>query len=186
MKLLALGLSHTIEPPFKNDIEELVVWISPISVGVIGKGLHVGGMLISPNVVVTTQHMDEDEPEMMVQGTRQKAKKLKYTNPDFWFTYYQIPVPVVWVGLPQRKTVGDEFLFAYSPLPEVFCFEPIACHKSKAVSHFERSGQLKVDYKQVAFTLPVVDRFGYFVGLGIGECRGEGIVQPFCMKNTKM
>lgn len=187
MKLLALRHTYTIKPPFKNDIADLVVWASPLSAGIIGKKLEVGGVLVSPNVVVTTQYMEEDKPEIIVQGERFNGKKLTYENDEFWFSYYQIDRPVPWVGLPFRKELEmGTFLFSFSPLPEVFCFEPIPVEKSKAVQSFEDKGRLKISLHNVASTLPIVDRFGYFVGLGIGECKGECIAQPFCMKNTRL
>lgn len=188
MKLLALKQTSIIKPPLKQTTAGIIEWIAPMSVGVATGKIEAGGILISKNVVATTHWIEDDTVAVLISEKWQKAQRVYETRDDLFLSFYHIKPSVSYQGIPTRTEPlhSGTFLFAYSPLGIIYCFEPIDIKKSKAVRDLEDGKNLKLDIGFVSHTLPIVDRFGYLVGMGIGTSYGECIAQPLILKNHKL
>lgn len=189
MKLVPIKHKAIIKPPFKNDVADLIDWVKPVTVLAYTSEGIIGGVLVSQNVVAVTEGCEDYQIKVMIpNGHIVKAVKSDYEASNFYLRFYIVSEKTEWFGLPFRgdDLRGQSFLFSYHPKGYVYRFEPIADIDSKSVEKFQATKSLIIDTVGVQNSLPVVDRYGYFIGLSIGASEGETIVQVFNMSNSPL
>jgi hypothetical protein len=196
MKMLALKEVRIIKPPFKEAVFELVGWAKPSTVSVKGSEI-AGGLMVAPTALVTSQIVEgavvkvqypDDTVVEGVETTVRRGEKDPLAN--FFLNGYAVDKKdgvAGWLGLPNRSdpVEGDTYLFSYvhdHGHDYVVQFEAIPLHKSKAFA----AEKIEVNSWERRHTYPVVDRYGYLVGINVGTCDDEIMCQSLTLKGAKI
>jgi hypothetical protein len=190
MKLMPVKEVRRFYPPFKNDLADILDWLKPVNVVIKGEFLS-GGVLVSPNVIAVTGAMGS--PEALVQlpnGKKVKATKSPYSNKEMFLSFYTIEEGADWVGLPNwdGDVELDTMFFSYIPIrrERVIMWNPIQNAESESAEKCKKNDKVKLSADNFEHTFPVVDQFGYFVGLAIGTSEGECTVQLITFKKSPL
>ena len=186
MKFAMLKKQKEIKPPFINDIENVVNWITPILVTLKTATETVCGILITDRIIATTRGIDDPEVRItMTDGTHQAGILVDH-KPDMYLSFYVMKNIVPWHKIPSRNDTvrTDTFLFSITPSRRVIPLEVMNPDKSKTKECFEETNNVELDISHIEDTSIIVDRFGYLVGTGIGSSFGELVMQTMTLKTS--
>lgn len=195
--MIVLKEIRVIKPPFHATIEEVVTWVKPTTVSVMDSDkLVVGGLMVDRRLLVCSHLIEDDSVKVQFSDSEKivKAIRIEHKN-DMFLSCYALDESDAredWVGLPNRteETTNDTFLFSYvhdHHKDYVVQLQAVPSDKSKAYSKFlSRKGVLKIDGASRHSTYPIVDRFGYLFGIGVGESCGEFLCQTLTLKGSKL
>lgn len=191
MKMIALKEIGVIKPPFKTTVHELVQWVQPVTVSVKGSGSICGGLMIQGRLLVTSQAITS--PTALVQFTDDSVVNSVFSDykGDNFLSGYAMDEDKAlpdWVGLPNRTDPikSDTYLFSYvhdRGRDYVVRYQVIDARQSEAFGSVEAGKPLQIDCSERKSTYPLVDKFGFLVGVNIGWCEGETLCQPIRPKN---
>ena len=188
MKILPLKTAKQYKPPYKNDLADIVPWLRPNTVTCKGRKYTCGGVVLSKSVIATSKAIDDERISVhLPSGAYTSAHLMTYDDNDKYFlSFYRLNEHVPFVALPNWDGEADEDSMFFSLIPSdrerVVMWNPIDINISKAVLASEEIGTTHVTVDEFEHTFPVVDQFGYFVGLGIGTSQEECVVQNFVIK----
>ena len=189
MRVLAIKEEAIIKPPYRADIPHIVNWLSGVGCVCTGKSGRVNGLLSSKNLVLTTAHIQDDLIKINTPEGRIDADRIYLHDVDAFISAYKLRKDVAFVGMPTRtdKLQEGSFLFSVNfSLDVVKMWSPIGTAKSKTYAKNDEEGQLEVEKATMQTTPIICDRFGYFIGIGVGSYQEEVIVQILNLVESKL
>jgi hypothetical protein len=195
MRMLALKEVEVIKPPFKSTVKDLVDWVAPTTVSLRGE-IMVGGLLMCERLILTTGAFIQDSVEVKLPNRDYgvEGAKVPYDS-DLFLSCYAVHEDCAianWVGLPNRNCPinQDTYLFSVCPMKTdlVVRYRAIPIPQSKAFQKRDESetGNLEINEFEREKTYPVVDQFGYLVGINVGGSEGEVMCQIVTPNGSKL
>lgn len=192
MKLIPLKKIMEYKPPFRETCADLTEWLKPVTVICKGKNNCVaGGMLISSNVIATTAFIEGETVKVWLPNGKCNYGKRIITAPQHaavFLSFFLLTEDQPWLGLPTWGQDGDDDFNFFSYIPgkkeRMILYEHIEIKRSKSALHSKERRKTELENSVFTNTFPIVDQYGYFVGLGIGTSYGECIVLNFSLKNS--
>lgn len=190
MKMMAVKKVREYTEPFINDVSEIVGWAKSITIIAETTYGIFGGVLLAPNVLAVSGLVEDKTLNVILPNNKKmKATYSRCPQDDLYLSFYLLEKSINFDGIPSRKDPikGDTFLFSYIKTKNtVNLLAPIKASKSLAYEQCEELNQLRVNVGDREHLFPVLDRFGYFVGLSIGTSAKEQMVQLFHTRKTNM
>lgn len=190
MKAIALEEVEVIKPPFHATVEELVRWVKPTTVSIKGEHIICGGYMIHPRLFICSQLVDSGIVKIQFSDDEVVEAIFNDHKGDHFLSYYSADEEDArpdWVGLPNRTEPLDPESYLFSFVHDhskdyVVRYKAIPVNVSQMFEAKEETGKLHLDDYERKHTYPVVDMFGYLVGINIGCSFGETVCEAVSPK----
>lgn len=192
MRMIPFNPKQRFYPPFKNDLVGIYTWLKPMTVIVRGESYTVGGVMLSSNILATTAALEDDNVVVqLLDGKKINGRRIDHVREECFLSFYVIPNYIEWVGLPAwagEDMDEESMFFSYIPArrERIVMWKPIKTEDSCSAQTTLRTKKTPIEIVHFEHTFPVVDEYGYFVGLGIGTSEEECLVQNFSIKTCKL
>jgi len=181
MKMLPLKKLGKINRPFRNDLADIAEWINPLTVSVKSSDGRFIGVLVREDLVAVSELCSAQRIKVQfTSGETLIAENTGVKNEQLFLSFYILPKKMRCIGLPLRNSPLDKntFIFGFNPAGYFVRYKLIPLDDSVSPSAYQK-GKFEIVDTDIDSMLPVVDRFGYFLGLGVGSFERETIVQIF-------
>lgn len=186
MNSLILKEVEVIEPPFSSPLNDLVGWVKATTISVKGEEL-VGGLMVSSGHFVCSKAVSA--PDVKVQFCDNTTAHAARIDGGGNISFYKLDKPLErWVGLPNRteQLQSDSFLFSLvhtEKHDKIIRFQIMQNEDSEILESTDKTVMLIPDRD---YTYPLVDMFGYLVGINVGTAYGEIVSSLIAFKATKL
>lgn len=186
MKKIILKEVDELKTPYKSPIKDMVGWVKATTVSVKGDYI-VGGLLVNDSYFICTRGVNN--PDVLVQFDNHSTAYACLVKEQEQVSFYKLDKPVEnWVGLPNRteQLQKDSFLFSFvqdKNRDRVIRFKIVLSEDSEIVNDENENVLLQPERKH---TYPVVDMYGYLVGLNLGYSHGEVVAELLELKTAKL
>lgn len=192
MNMIAMAEVAVIKPPFKTTVLEIINWVKPVTVSVKGSGVIVGGLMIHNRALVTSHLVTDGVVKIQFPDDDRVVEAVASDyDGDYFLSYYGVAEEDAlpgWTGLPPRRDPVEDGTYLFSFIHDhgkdlMVRFRAIRPDVSKAFTDRKDGEKISLDSWGRHETYPVVDRFGYLVGINIGACKGETLCQIITPKS---